>query len=125
MKRGRGSGGGGAFRHRKIARHSRQLDLNQEVDDDNDDEDEDEDKDEYVGPQLKSMPMAFRVAKVVSAGVLSATFGISGRSDIPSDQGSHKVVIAVLDLQADLEWVCIPREKESVFLRVSSTSCSD
>ncbi|KAG9092941.1 hypothetical protein FRC07_011561, partial [Ceratobasidium sp. 392] len=29
----------------------------------------------------------------------------------------HKVVIAVLEYEAELEWVCIPRQKESVFLR--------
>ncbi|KAF8685733.1 hypothetical protein RHS04_00469 [Rhizoctonia solani] len=66
------------------------------------------------GPQAPAMMS--RQAHVVSAGVLSATFGIPGRSDIPSDEGSHKVVVAVLDLDADLEWVCVPREKESVFL---------
>lgn len=71
-------------------------------------------------PPARSAPaMRVRQAQVVSAGVLSATFGISGRSDIPSDEGSHKVVIAVLDFPAELEWICVPREKESVFLRVS------
>ncbi|KAF8605079.1 hypothetical protein BDV93DRAFT_537562 [Ceratobasidium sp. AG-I] len=69
--------------------------------------------------------MAVRQAQVVSAGVLSATFGISGRSDIPSDQGSHKVVIAVLDLQAELEWICVPREKESVYLRCKVVNSSE
>lgn len=63
-------------------------------------------------------PMAVRKAHVASAGVLSATFGIPGQSNIPSDEGNHKVVIAVLDLEAELEWVCVPREKESVFLTV-------
>ncbi|KAG8783182.1 hypothetical protein FRC12_020015 [Ceratobasidium sp. 428] len=70
-------------------------------------------------------PMEFRQAGVVSAGVLSASFGISGRSDIPSDEGSHKVVIAVLDLDTELEWVCIPREKESVFLRCKVVNSSE
>ncbi|KAG8731521.1 hypothetical protein FRC10_001656 [Ceratobasidium sp. 414] len=69
--------------------------------------------------------MALRSAKVVDAGVLSATFGISGRSDIPSDQASHKVVIAVLDLTAELEWVCVPREKECVFLRCKVVNASE
>jgi hypothetical protein len=67
-------------------------------------------------------PMAVRQAHVASAGVLSATFGIPGRSDIPSDRSSHKVVIVVLDLEAHLEWVCVPREKESVFLTVRLSS---
>ncbi|KAG8744401.1 hypothetical protein FRC10_010179 [Ceratobasidium sp. 414] len=70
-------------------------------------------------------PMQFRQAGVVSAGVLSASFGISGRSDIPSDEGSHKVVIAVLDLDTELEWVCVPREKESVFLRCKVVNSSE
>jgi len=70
-------------------------------------------------------PMAFRAAEVVSAGVLSASFGISGRSDIPSDEGSHKVVIVVLDLEAELEWVCVPREQESVFLRCKVVNSSE
>ncbi|GAB1519559.1 hypothetical protein RhiTH_002627 [Rhizoctonia solani] len=34
----------------------------------------------------------------------------------PSGGGSHKVVITVLELEADLEWVCAPRQKKSVFL---------
>ncbi|KAL5633009.1 hypothetical protein ACGC1H_003487 [Rhizoctonia solani] len=69
--------------------------------------------------------MAVRQAHVESTGVLNTTFGIPGRSDIPSDEGSHKVVIAVLDLQADLEWVCVPREKESVFLTCKILNSSE
>ncbi|KAL5636429.1 hypothetical protein ACGC1H_000407 [Rhizoctonia solani] len=69
--------------------------------------------------------MAIRQARVESTGVLNTTFGIAGRSDIPSDEGSHKVVIAVLDLQADLEWICVPREKESVFLMCKVVNSSD
>lgn len=86
--------------------------------------DEDSDDDVVLETMAAATSMVHRQAEVVSAGVLSATFGISGRSDIPSDKGSHKVVIAVLDLQAELEWICLPREKESVFLRVSSQSLS-
>ncbi|KAF8703681.1 hypothetical protein RHS03_06180, partial [Rhizoctonia solani] len=70
-------------------------------------------------------PMAIRKAHVESTGVLNTTFGIPGRSDIPSDEGSHKVVIAVLDLQADLEWICVPREKESVFLTCKVVNTSE
>ncbi|KAB5591411.1 hypothetical protein CTheo_5165 [Ceratobasidium theobromae] len=70
-------------------------------------------------------PMAVRKAHVASAGVLSATFGIPGQSNIPSDEGNHKVVIAVLDLEAELEWVCVPREKESVFLTCMVVNSSE
>ncbi|EUC55568.1 mucoidy inhibitor A, partial [Rhizoctonia solani AG-3 Rhs1AP] len=69
--------------------------------------------------------MVVRQAHVESTGVLNTNFGIPGRSDIPSDQASHKVVIAVLDLQADLEWVCVPREKESVFLTCKVVNSSE
>ncbi|CAE6410188.1 unnamed protein product [Rhizoctonia solani] len=70
----------------------------------------------FGGGAFSAPRMTARRAYVESTGVLNTTFGISGRSDIPSDDGSHKVVIAVLELQADLEWICVPREKESVFL---------
>ncbi|CAE6405562.1 unnamed protein product [Rhizoctonia solani] len=79
----------------------------------------------YGAPPVAPPPMTVRQAHVESAGVLNTTFGIAGRSDIPSDEGSHKVVIAVLDLQADLEWICVPREKESVFLTCKVVNSSD
>ncbi|CUA67825.1 Protein F37C4,5 [Caenorhabditis elegans] [Rhizoctonia solani] len=69
--------------------------------------------------------MTIRQARVESVGVLNTTFGIPGRSEIPSDEGNHKVVIAVLELQADLEWICVPREKESVFLTCKVVNSSD
>ncbi|KAB5590195.1 Protein F37C4,5 [Ceratobasidium theobromae] len=75
--------------------------------------------------ELHARQMQVRRAEVAHTGVLSATFGIPGRSDIPSDQGDHKVVITTLDLQADLEWVCVPREKESVFLTCKVVNASE
>ncbi|CAE7229178.1 unnamed protein product [Rhizoctonia solani] len=77
------------------------------------------------GPGYSAPQMATRQAHVATAGVLSATFGIPGRSDIPSDEGSHKVVVAVLDLEAELEWICVPREKESVFLTCKVINSSE
>ncbi|KAG8704390.1 hypothetical protein FRC09_003548 [Ceratobasidium sp. 395] len=122
MGSGRGTSGrgGGAFRHRRI--------LALADDDDDDDALEEEAEEEmpafaYAAPALQSMTA--RSAKVVDAGVLSATFGIPGRSDIPSDESSHKVVISVLNLDAELEWVCVPREKESVFLRCKVLNASE
>ncbi|KAG8680631.1 hypothetical protein FRC11_002205, partial [Ceratobasidium sp. 423] len=70
-------------------------------------------------------PMIVRQADGVDAGVLSATFSIPGRSNIPSDQGNHKVLIASLDFQVDPEWVCIPRKDESVFLRCKVVNSSE
>ncbi|CUA72982.1 Protein F37C4,5 [Caenorhabditis elegans] [Rhizoctonia solani] len=69
--------------------------------------------------------MALRQAHVASTGLLNTTFGIPGRSDIPSDEGSHKVVIAALELPATLEWVCVPRSKESVFLMCKVVNSSE
>ncbi|KAG8783180.1 hypothetical protein FRC12_020013 [Ceratobasidium sp. 428] len=77
------------------------------------------------GPVDYAPMMATRQAQVTTQGVLNATFGIPGRSDIPSDQGSHKVVISVLEYGAELEWVCVPRQKESVFLRCKVLNASE
>ncbi|KAG9051257.1 hypothetical protein FS837_010544 [Tulasnella sp. UAMH 9824] len=58
----------------------------------------------------------------------SSTFLIEGLSNIPSsDLGStkaHKVTIAVVDLAAKLEWIAVPKEQTSAFLRcqVKNTS---
>ncbi|KAH7343222.1 hypothetical protein B0J17DRAFT_641500 [Rhizoctonia solani] len=70
-------------------------------------------------------PMVTRLARVEHAGVLNTTFGIPGRSDIPSDEGSHKVVISVIELQADLKWICVPRENDSVFLTCKVINSSE
>ncbi|CUA74511.1 Protein F37C4,5 [Caenorhabditis elegans] [Rhizoctonia solani] len=75
--------------------------------------------------QYKPTPMATRQADTVDAGVLSATFTIPGRSNIPSDGGKHKVLIASLDFQVDPEWVCIPRKDVSVFLRCKIVNSSE
>ncbi|CAE7211292.1 unnamed protein product [Rhizoctonia solani] len=69
--------------------------------------------------------MGARQAHVSHTGILSTTFGIPGSSDIPSDGGSHKVVITVLDLKAELEWICVPRENECVFLRSKVVNTSE
>ncbi|CAE6456857.1 unnamed protein product, partial [Rhizoctonia solani] len=73
----------------------------------------------------KPTPMAVRQADVVDTGVLSATFNIPGRSNVPSDQGNHKVLIGSLDFQITPEWICIPRKDESVFLRCKVVNSSE
>ncbi|CAE6433400.1 hypothetical protein ACGC1H_001521 [Rhizoctonia solani] len=70
-------------------------------------------------------PMVVRQVDAVDAGVLSATFNIPGRSNIPSDRGKHKVLITSLDFQVEPEWVCIPRKDTSVFLRCQITNSSE
>ncbi|CAE6433627.1 unnamed protein product [Rhizoctonia solani] len=69
--------------------------------------------------------MGVRQARVSHAGILSTSFAIPGRSDIPSDGGNHKVVITVLDLKAELEWVCMPRQNECVYLKSKVVNTSE
>ncbi|CUA69214.1 Protein F37C4,5 [Caenorhabditis elegans] [Rhizoctonia solani] len=104
-------GGGPPMKKRRTARVSTSLDSLQPI--------------PMMAMSAAPPPMAMRQVHVESTGVLNTTFGIPGRSDIPSDKGSHKVVIAVLDLEADLEWVCIPREKECVFLTCKVVNSSE
>ncbi|CAE6436894.1 unnamed protein product [Rhizoctonia solani] len=60
--------------------------------------------------------MGVRRAYVKNIGILNATFGIPGRNNIPSDEGSHKVLITVLDLPVDLEWGKIINSSEFTLL---------
>ncbi|KAG8699919.1 hypothetical protein FRC08_005035 [Ceratobasidium sp. 394] len=104
------------------------LDVEAEVEDDEELIDyEDEDDDEPAPADfIEDEPiMTSRLAKVTSAGALNATFGIPGRSNIPSDESSHKVVVTVLDLAAELEWICVPRAKENVFMRCQAVNSSE
>lgn len=84
---------------------------------------------EYSAPALvrarSSSPIRWRNVEKVSSDTLSATFRIPGRSNIPSDEGNHKVVVQVLDLQANLEWVCMPRKIQSVFLKCIVVNISE
>ncbi|EUC54520.1 mucoidy inhibitor A, partial [Rhizoctonia solani AG-3 Rhs1AP] len=118
--------GQGATRTKQTAREVAMLDLEVEVDDDREESDDDMGFGLFDGDETYAAPqMASRKAHVATAGVLSATFSIPGRSDIPSEEGSHKVVVAVLDLEAELEWICVPREKESVFLTCNVINSSE
>ncbi|KAF8741852.1 hypothetical protein RHS02_03980, partial [Rhizoctonia solani] len=78
-------------------------------------------------PVIKDKPtsMTIRQASEVDTGVLSATFKIPGISNIPSDEGNHKVLICSLDLQINPEWICIPRKDEAVFLRCKIVGSSE
>ena len=76
-------------------------------------------------------PGFFRSAdSEATAGAVSSVFAIPGLSTIPSDsdasqQTTHKVSIAELDFASvDLEWVTVPKDTPSVFLRcrVKNTS---
>lgn len=77
------------------------------------------------GFAFKAPPTFFRGRdSTTTEGAVSATFLIPGRSSIPSDSDSssqtHKVSIAEIPFQCvDLEWITVPKDIASVFLRVS------
>jgi uncharacterized protein (TIGR02231 family) len=63
-------------------------------------------------------------------GAGSATFGIQGLSTIPSadNAGSsqvHKVTVAEVDLQAELEWIVVPKGLSSAFLQCRAKNTSE
>jgi hypothetical protein len=51
---------------------------------------------------------------------ITASFAVPGKMTIPSDNASHKVTIAHIPAEADLEWVCVPKRDARVYLKVSS-----
>ncbi|KAF8319062.1 hypothetical protein DL93DRAFT_2164755 [Clavulina sp. PMI_390] len=53
----------------------------------------------------------------VGNGMISTTFTVEGLSNIPSDGTNHKVSIASMDLNAELEWIVVPRSVPSAFLQ--------
>ncbi|KAF8324086.1 hypothetical protein DL93DRAFT_2162173 [Clavulina sp. PMI_390] len=56
-------------------------------------------------------------AVTVKEAGLSLIYEIDGKSSIPSDTNWHRVLIANLDLAAELEWIAVPRMATSAFLR--------
>jgi hypothetical protein len=60
----------------------------------------------------------FNEAEVTSKGNITATFTIPGLISIPSDGVAHNVTIAQLSLDADMEWVSIPKLEAKVHLKV-------
>ncbi|KAG8744404.1 hypothetical protein FRC10_010182 [Ceratobasidium sp. 414] len=80
----------------------------------------------YSPPRIRApSPMRWRDVQAVSTDALNTTFTIPGRSNIPSDETSHKVVIQVLHLQAGVEWICIPSKQLSVFLKCNVVNTSE
>jgi len=61
-------------------------------------------------------------------GTMSTSYVIEGLSSIPSDTDAtsqaHKVTVAMVDLSADLEWIAVPKEQPSAFLRAKVKNTS-
>ncbi|KAG8786543.1 hypothetical protein FRC16_001674 [Serendipita sp. 398] len=61
-------------------------------------------------------------------GTMSTSFFIEGLSSIPSDTDvtsqAHKVTVSVIDLNADLQWMTVPKEQTSAFLQAQIKNTS-
>ncbi|KAG9049796.1 hypothetical protein FS837_009096 [Tulasnella sp. UAMH 9824] len=97
-----------------------------------DDDEEREESDDDMGFGLfdgggTPPPIAHATAAAIE-GATSSTFVIAGKSTIPShqqdDEQTHKVSVAVIELDAKLEWVAVPKAQTSAFLKckVKNTS---
>jgi len=62
--------------------------------------------------------MQHRGLQVSSKGNVSATFGVPGLINIPSDGVGHSVTIVKLELDATMSWVCVPKKDGKVHLKV-------
>jgi uncharacterized protein (TIGR02231 family) len=88
------------------------------------------DMDDGIAAQSSSIAPLFgkRKSRATDSGQgFSSVFEIEGLSTIPSNTDSdetHKVTIAVLDLQdVSLKWIAVPKEIPSVFLQVGVLLC--
>jgi len=59
-----------------------------------------------------------REFQVSSKGNISATFGVPGLINIPSDGVGHSVTIVKLSLEAGMSWVSVPKQDGRVHLKV-------
>ena len=74
----------------------------------------DEDAPEEIGLPEMELPSA-----VASENAIAATFQVKGTTSIPSDNVSHKVALAVLNLQAKIEQIAVPRSIVGAYIQVS------
>ena len=74
----------------------------------------DEDDPVEIGLPEMELPSA-----VASENAVAATFQVKGTTSIPSDGVSHKVALAVLNLQAKIEQIAVPRSMAGAYIQVS------
>ncbi|KAF5325094.1 hypothetical protein D9619_010017 [Psilocybe cf. subviscida] len=115
-------------RKSRLRRSSRFLDVEAEVsDEDEDEEDEAEDliqldeSDEYT-----AAPLAITSVRS-SLGGVTATFEVSKPVTVRCTEGdaTHDIVIAELELDAQMAWMCIPKRDSSVFLSATIMNSSE
>ncbi|KAF9559709.1 hypothetical protein CPC08DRAFT_708583 [Agrocybe pediades] len=66
-----------------------------------------------------------RTLQVSSKGNLSATFAVPGLMNVPSDNVGHNVTIVKLELDADMSWVCVPKQDTRVRLKAKIKNASE
>ncbi|KAH6893659.1 mucoidy inhibitor A [Coprinopsis sp. MPI-PUGE-AT-0042] len=60
-----------------------------------------------------------------SSSSITASFTVPGKMTIPSDNASHKVTIAQIPAEADMEWVCVPKRDSRVYLKAKVKNNSE
>ncbi|KIM37386.1 hypothetical protein M413DRAFT_273699 [Hebeloma cylindrosporum] len=80
-----------------------------------------------VAPVSSSMEtqIRHRGLQVSSKGNVSATFGVPGLINIPSDGVGHSVTIVKLELDATMSWVCVPKKDGKVHLKAKIKNASE
>ncbi|KAL0960745.1 hypothetical protein HGRIS_005769 [Hohenbuehelia grisea] len=73
-------------------------------------------------PQAVMPSMGAHVASSNTS--IVATFKIPGLINVPSDQEQHSVIIAQLDLDADLSWIVVPKKDTRAHLQASIKNTS-
>ena len=53
----------------------------------------------------------------VKAGISSAVFDIARPATIPSDNTEHKVTVAVIDLEPEFLYECVPKKSSYAYLK--------
>ncbi|EAU80878.2 hypothetical protein CC1G_03054 [Coprinopsis cinerea okayama7 len=75
-------------------------------------------EDSYTPMTLESIQ--HRNLEVSSKGNISATFSVPGLMTIPSDNVAHNVTIVKLELDADMEWVSVPKRETKAVVKNTS-----
>ncbi|KAL1681783.1 hypothetical protein EV122DRAFT_204764 [Schizophyllum commune] len=63
--------------------------------------------------------------QVTSHSVINTTFEVPGLISVPSDKQTHNVIIANLKLDAQLQWITVPKKDTRVFLKANIRNDSE
>ncbi|KAF8961396.1 hypothetical protein BDZ97DRAFT_1759956 [Flammula alnicola] len=91
----------------RLAMRSRFLDMEAEVSED----------EECEEPEIE---MVHTTSFVTTTGNINATFRIPTATTVPTDNQEHSVIIADLDLEATMTWLCVPKSDTRASIKNSS-----